>query len=161
MRCPSFWLFLSVVAVCAQSASAHHSFASVYDPTRNVTVNGVVTEFAFVNPHPYLVIEAARQSWRAELDNRFELAAIGIAATTFRPGDHVIVNGSPGRSAASNVFIWKLERPADGLLYEQVGSNPRVSWRASQRVTGSPPLQRCRSCSCPAASNDAVPCGTH
>lgn len=139
MRRSSYWFCPVVAMMCTRAVYAHHSFASIYELTRNVTVDGMVTEFAFVHPHPYLVIEATdksgnRRSWRAEMDNRFELAGIGIAATTFKPGDRVIVNGSPGRKESSNVFVWKLERRGDGLLYEQVGSTPRVTCQTSRHA---------------------------
>ena len=51
---------------------AHHSIAAVYDTSRQVRVEGVVTSFRFVNPHPFLmlnVIDAAGkgQAWRLEV----------------------------------------------------------------------------------------------
>src|SRR5690606_38013645 len=79
------WLGLAVAA----PAFAHHSIAGVYDSTRTTTVAGRVTEFRFVNPHPILVIDAAAEGeppelWLLEMDNRFELTRIGIAADTYR-----------------------------------------------------------------------------
>ena len=111
---------------------AHHSFGSIYDSGRSVMLAGTVTQFQFVHPHPFLVVDvdggrSGKESWRAEMDNRFELEDIGITATTFRPGDRVVVSGSPGRNEPRILYLWKLERPSDGLLYEQIGSTPRVS----------------------------------
>ena len=122
-------LCLSVAWACA--ALAHHSFGNIYDSSRTVTLEGVVSEFLFIHPHPYLVIDVtqgadARQSWRAEMDNRFELADIGITAQTFKPGDRVIASGSPGRTESRILYLWKLERPSDGLRYEQIGSTPSL-----------------------------------
>jgi hypothetical protein len=113
-------------------AGAHHSIAAVYDSSRQITVEGRVSEFLFVNPHPVLVIDVAAEgsapeSWRLELDNRSELAAIGVEATTFKPGDRVIASGSAGRKNAQSLYAWKVERPADGLLYEQIGYSPRIN----------------------------------
>ena len=67
---------------------------------RQTTVEGVVREFRFVNPHPFVMIDvtAARggeaQTWQLELDNRYELTEIGINAQTFKGGDRVIVTGN-------------------------------------------------------------------
>jgi hypothetical protein len=113
-------------------AQAHHSIAAVYDSSRRVTVEGRVTEFLFVNPHPVLVIDAAKEgaeplSWRLELDNRSELAAIGIDAGTFKPGDRIIATGSAGRNTDQTLYAYKVERPADGLIYEQIGYSPRIN----------------------------------
>ena len=112
-------------------APAHHSFANVYDSSRSITLDGSVREFQFVHPHPFLVIEVKegereRQSWRAEMDNRFELEDIGVTAQTFKPGDRVRAIGSPGRTEPHILYLMKLERASDGLHYEQVGSTPRI-----------------------------------
>lgn len=128
------WLFCLAVAWLPTAASAHHSFGGVYDSTRDVTLEGVVSEFLFVHPHPFLVIRVTpahgvSESWRAELDNRFELADIGVTAQTFRPGDRVRISGSPGRKEPRILYLRKLEREADGLRYEQVGSTPRIERR--------------------------------
>lgn len=121
------WVPVFVLA-WASNAFAHHSFANVYDTNRSITLEGVVNEFQFVHPHPILVIRVAPdQSWRAEMDNRFELEDIGITGQTFRPGDRVRFSGSPGRAQNARIlYLWKLERPADGLRYEQVGSTPTL-----------------------------------
>ena len=115
-------------------ASAHHSFAGVYDSARDVSLERVVTEFLFVHPHPVLVVSVSpadgpKESWRAEMDNRFELAEIGVAAQTFKPGDRVRITGSPGRKEPRIMYLRRLERASDGLLYEQVGSTPRIERR--------------------------------
>jgi hypothetical protein len=135
----SWLLCLSVAWVAA--AHAHHSFGNIYDSGRSVTLEAVVTQFLFVHPHPILVVDVAgeggaRQSWRAEMDNRFELEDIGITIETFRPGDRVVVSGSPGRNEPRILYLWRLERPSDGLRYEQVGSTPRIQFPPSS--TGAP-----------------------
>lgn len=112
------------------AGEAHHSIAAVYDSSKQVTVEGHVTEFRFVNPHPLLFIEAvdgAAATWQLEMDNRFELAQIGVTAETFKPGDRVVVTGSRGRDQAQRVYVRRLDRPADGFAYEQIGSRPRIS----------------------------------
>jgi hypothetical protein len=113
------------------TAPAHHSFAHIYDSSRNVALEGLVLEFQFVHPHPFLVIEVEGekgrlQSWRAEMDNRFELAEIGVTAQTFKPGDRVRASGSAGRTEPHILYLLKLERASDGLRYEQIGSTPHL-----------------------------------
>lgn len=122
---------LALMAVCSTAAVAHHSFASIYDSGQTVTLAATVREFQFIHPHPFLVVEVqdaagARQTWRAEMDNRFELEEIGITRNTFRPGDRVIVSGSPGRSQAFILYLWQLDRPADRLRYRQIGGTPSL-----------------------------------
>jgi hypothetical protein len=117
--------------LASAAALAHHSIAAVYDGSRQQRLEAVVAEFQFVNPHPFVIatVEAngAEESWRLEMDNRFELQSVGMSAETLKPGDRVVVTGSLGRNEPRTLYIRQLDRPADGFRYEQVGSRPRVS----------------------------------
>ena len=121
------------VAVCAcvcaasQGAAAHHSISAVYDGARQQRVEGIVAEFQFVNPHPFVIVTVDNEPWRLEMDNRFELDGVGMTSETLQPGDRVVVSGSLGRTEPRTLYIRQLDRPADGFRYEQVGSRPRVS----------------------------------
>ena len=111
---------------------AHHAISGVYDSSRPATIHGVVTQFRFVNPHPFVMMTVqsaagAAQSWTLEMDNRSELADIGVTNDTLKPGDRIVVTGSLGRSQTQSLYIRKLERPADGFTYEQVGTRPRIT----------------------------------
>ncbi len=122
---------LLLAAIWSGAAIAHHSFASIYDTDQAVKMTGTVREFLFVHPHPFLVVETrneagVRETWRAEMDNRFELEDIGMTARTFRPGDQVVVSGSPGRNQRFIMYLWQLDRPADRLRYRQTGSTPSL-----------------------------------
>jgi hypothetical protein len=126
-------LALGVVSAGA-TAGAHHSIAAVYDSSRQTTLEAVVVRFDFINPHPLIAVavEAAdgtTEEWRLEMDNRSELARVGMTADTFQPGDRVVVSGSLSRKSPRGLYIRRLERPADGFEYEQVGSSPRVRQR--------------------------------
>jgi uncharacterized protein DUF6152 len=121
-------LTLSLIASAAQ---AHHSLSG-YDQGRNVTADGVVEEFLFVNPHPVLMIgvtdpSGVRQIWRLEMDNLYELDEIGISRATFKPGDRVTISGNPDRTEPREIYLRRLDRPSDGLRYEQIGSRPRLT----------------------------------
>lgn len=75
-------LFAAAIAVTGIAADAHHPI-SVYDSSRQVTLDGIVAQFQLVNPHPFLLIDvkdgtAAARPWKAETDNRSELVAIGV-----------------------------------------------------------------------------------
>ena len=124
-------LAFAALSVLTVTADAHHSIAGMYDQSRRVTLDGVIAQYQFVNPHPFVVVDVTTngttQSWKAELDNRWELQNVGMTPTTFNAGDRVVVSGSPGRDRTPLLYVWRLERPADGFLYEQVGTSPRVS----------------------------------
>ena len=110
---------------------AHHSLSGVYDSSNRLSLDATVVEFRFVNPHPLLIVTATAggerpAEWRLEMDNRFELERIGMTARTFVRGDRVVVSGSRGHGNANSLYIRRLDRQADGLWYEQVGSSPRM-----------------------------------
>ena len=116
-------------------AHAHHSLAGMYDQGRRLTLDGIVAQFHYVNPHPYVLMDVKdpngrTQQWRLEMDNRRELADIGITSETLKQGDRLVVSGSPGRAEPRLLYVWKLDRPADGLDYEQIGGTPRIRIRS-------------------------------
>ena len=122
---------LALLTLAGAGLRAHHSIAGVYDSSQPVTLDAVVVEFAFVNPHPFVVVEVADragqpQSWRLELDNRFELVDVGMSADTLKRGDRVTVTGSRARDGSRGLYVRRLDRPADGFRYEQVGASPRI-----------------------------------
>lgn len=125
---------LSVVVACALSGmatEAHHSIFAVYDPEQRTTIEGVLAEFHFVNPHPLILIDVKDgdgnvERWRLEMDNLRELVQAGFSRETLKPGDRVVVAGSAARTQARSLYIRRLDRPSDGFWYEQVGSSPRI-----------------------------------
>jgi hypothetical protein len=128
------WLLAATIAAAAVPASAHHSIAAAYDGAKRLGLEGAIAEFHFVNPHPFLIMEVtaddgARESWRLEMDNRRELAEIGITSDTFRPGDRVVVQGNAGRTEPRTLYLYRLDRAADGLRYEQIGYSPKITRR--------------------------------
>lgn len=124
---------LAAITICVMpAAQAHHSIAGVYDMSQRVTVEGAVTAFHFISPHPFVAFEVKdssgnAQSWTAEMDNRSELSYAGMTGETLKVGDRIVVIGGPDRTRARSLYISRLERPADGFWYEQVGSSPKIS----------------------------------
>jgi len=102
----------------------------MYDSGKRVTIEGAVREFQFVNPHPFLIIDVSESGqtleWKLEMDNRFELIDEGMKPDTLKRGDRVIASGSLSRTNPQGMYLMRLDRPADGFRYEQVGASPRV-----------------------------------
>lgn len=126
-------LTLILLAMAGTPAFGHHTLNGIYERSRETTMRGIVTEFRFVNPHPVLVIEVEAdgetERWELEMDNRSELARIGISRDTLAPGDHVFVKGSVGLVRPRSFYLWRLDRPSDGFWYEQRGSRPYSGFR--------------------------------
>jgi hypothetical protein len=127
--------FALVLVLSSAAISAHHSISAAYDADRQVTVEAVVTQFHFVYPHPFVMADAKEaggttRSWLLEMDNRHELADIGITAETMKVGDRIIASGNPSKTQPNSVYVRRLERPADGFHYEQVGTTPSIRRRS-------------------------------
>jgi hypothetical protein len=128
---------LVALALTASHAGAHHAITAIYDSRKQVTLDGIVADFQFVSPHPFVVIDVEtngrRDRWRLEMDNRGELSAVGMRADTLKKGDRVVVRGGTARDGSRALYIRRLERPADGFWYEQVGSSPKAGSIGAQR----------------------------
>ena len=110
---------LCIVVPLDHRLVAHHSLAGVYDSSKPVSVEGVVSEFHFVNPHPFVTVTAKGDGgraveWRLELDNRYELEAIGMTSRTLLRGDRITAKGSRAREG-NGMYVLRLDRAADGF----------------------------------------------
>jgi Family of unknown function (DUF6152) len=126
-------LTLTIVMILGGAvAQGHHSIAAAYDRDRPVKLDGILVQFAMVQPHPFVVVEIKdgrdTARWRGELDNRWELVAIGMTEETLKPGDRLVLSGSVGRNQPRSLYVMRLDRPADGFWYEQVGMSPRIGF---------------------------------
>jgi Family of unknown function (DUF6152) len=120
----AFWL-------AAMPLQAHHAISTFYDTSRRVTIEAIVRELHFVNPHPFVLgdvrsHDGAIEQWRLEMDNQRELVDIGFTYQTLSPGDAIVVAGSPARREARSLYVRRIDRPSDGFWYEQVGASPRM-----------------------------------
>jgi hypothetical protein len=98
---------LLVIAICiATSVYAHHSAAGI-DQTKSVTVEGILKQFKWANPHSWIEMEVqnasgATEIWNLEMNPPSFLVRAGWKSTTIKPGDKIKVtarpfkNGDPG-----------------------------------------------------------------
>jgi Family of unknown function (DUF6152) len=88
-------------------AGAHHNPAMLYDLSKEIEVQGVVTEFRLGNPHLriYFDVDAggAVEKWMAEGGSRTVLLRKGWDENVVSVGDRVTIRGQPARDG-SNVM---------------------------------------------------------
>jgi len=77
---------------------AHHSFAAEYDSTKPITVKGVVSKVAWVNPHAYVWVDVKDENgkvttWAFESLSPNALAQQGWTRNSLKAGDQVTVDG--------------------------------------------------------------------
>jgi hypothetical protein len=114
-------LVLLVGAVAAVAPlSSHHSFAAHYFEEQSMTITGDLVEFEYRSPHAWVYVNApdergTMRRYGAEWQNPNRLTQQGITKDTLKPGDRVVVIGSPGRNAGEyKIHLKGIERPADG-----------------------------------------------
>jgi hypothetical protein len=104
-----FLVAISIAAVTAGRLSfAHHGFAA-YSNER-ITVQAVIAELRFVNPHVqlYFSIEGASgesESWQAELTAPNKLARGGWTKNTLKPGDQIQISGEAAKNGGHSIRI--------------------------------------------------------
>jgi uncharacterized protein DUF6152 len=102
------------------TADAHHSFARYYDEGRQISLEGDIVSFELRSPHAWVYFTAndstgVARRYGAEWSNPRRLEQQGIAATSIRPGEHVLVTGAPNRNATDySIHLKSIHRPADG-----------------------------------------------
>ena len=115
------WILVALgVALLWMPLLAHHSFGDFYLESDSIEVEGVVVEFQYRSPHAILMFTASdaegqTRTYAAEWGNPNRLSRQGVTRDTLKPGDAVVVTGSPGRSATEyKVHLKGIRRPADG-----------------------------------------------
>jgi hypothetical protein len=85
--------------------SAHHSSAT-FDPSRAATLQGVVREFRWTNPHAILQVlvksdQRPEEDWSIEMNSPEHLARAGWRSDTLQAGDAVRLVIHPARDGTS------------------------------------------------------------
>jgi hypothetical protein len=115
-------LILAVAAalVAAIPAHAHHSFSATYFEDKVQKVEGNLVQFLYRNPHSFVHVEGpdengVAQRWAVEWGAGLQLNQQGVMRDTLRVGDHVIIEGNPGRNPQDHrLRMRSILRPSDG-----------------------------------------------
>jgi hypothetical protein len=119
----------TVLAMGAAPAIAHHSRAN-FDLQSEITIDGVVTEYSWKNPHGFVVVETTEadgsvHEWTFELNATPILTRFGTTPDSLKPGDHVLARGNPDRNPDRRFVyalnftkddgtdVWSWGKPAD------------------------------------------------
>lgn len=81
----------------------------MFELTKTITVEGVVKEFQYTNPHSWLLVDVKDKSgkittWGFEAEGPSTLMRAGIRLSTLPPGTAITIRGNPmkdGRPAAA------------------------------------------------------------
>jgi len=109
------------IVVAGRVTLAHHS-ATMFEQTKTITVEGVVKEFQYSNPHSWLLVDVTGKdgkvtTWGFEAEGPSTLQRAGIRPSEFPVGTKLTITGRPmkdGRPAA----IWVNAVRADGKRFD-------------------------------------------
>jgi hypothetical protein len=118
---------IAAVSAGGSLVAAHHS-ATMFEETKTITVEGVVKEFQYTNPHSWLLVDVKDKdgkitTWGFEAEGPSTLQRAGIRPSEFPVGTRLTITGRPmkdGRPAA----IWVNAVRSDGKKFD-----PREGFR--------------------------------
>jgi hypothetical protein len=118
---------VAAVIVAAATANAHHS-ATMFEQTKTITVEGVVKEFQYSNPHSWLLVDVKDKAgkvttWGFEAEGPSTLQRAGIRPSEFPAGTKVTMTGRPMKDGTP-AAIWVLAVRGDGKRFD-----PREGFR--------------------------------
>lgn len=96
-------LMLALAILAAPSVGrAHHSVPVNFDQSREVTIEGVLTEIKWINPHSRFRVDVtsadgSKVEWLVEMGAANTMKRAGFPMERFMVGDKVAITGAPGR----------------------------------------------------------------
>lgn len=119
---------LLALGLASAAAEAHHSHTD-FALERDVTVAGTIEGIQFRNPHVLIMVrtdgptlytaEWQGAQWLQSHPELVSPTSAPVTSTTLRPGDRIVVVGSPPKDIAlrSVVNLKEIRRPSDGWVW--------------------------------------------
>jgi len=119
----NYWrkcLLMCAAMLLAPSAWGHHSFA-MFDLDKEVTLEGVVKDLQWANPHAWLEIMVpdaggGSTQWSLEMGTTGMLTRAGWKSSTLKPNDKVKVVVNPMKSGAPSGRLVSVTLPDGRVL---------------------------------------------
>jgi hypothetical protein len=118
-------LIAAVGLLVGGAGSAHHSYVSTYNTSKDVKLEGKLVQFVYRNPHTFIHVEAPDEAgkmerWAVEWSGTSQLDRAGVTRDTLKIGDTVVITIHPSRVAGDyRGLMVKLVRPSDGFTWGQ------------------------------------------
>jgi len=118
---PALATLLGALLLVTATANAHHS-ATMFEQTKTITVEGVVKEFQYSNPHSWLLVDVKDKAgkvttWGFEAEGPSTLQRAGIRRSEFPVGTKVTMTGRPMKDGTP-AAIWVLAVRGDGKRFD-------------------------------------------
>jgi hypothetical protein len=122
------WIPLAgvMLSLGAAVASAHHSFAAVYDMQKPVTVKGTIVQVRLTNPHSWFYLDVKNDAgeverWAFEAGTPSGMIRNGYKASVIKQGAEVTITGFHARDASQHMGMLRQLVTADGTVYGLFG----------------------------------------
>jgi len=110
-----------LLAVLSASIGAHHNPAMLYDMSKEIDVEGVVTEYRLGNPHLRIYLDVdnngTTEKWMAEGGSRTVLLRKGWDENVVSVGDRVKIHGHATRDGSPVIHMVNLILPDGTEMY--------------------------------------------
>ncbi len=130
MRYPASLIALGVALWVATPLFGHHS-TSIYHTDRLMTIEGVVTQYEWKNPHTYIQIETTDSDGtrltNIEAGSISWLRPLGLAPDSFQIGDPVTVRVYPPARQNTQVLLGREIITQDGTLIPLNSLSPYIN----------------------------------
>jgi DNA/RNA endonuclease YhcR with UshA esterase domain len=124
----------AALSLGASIASAHHSFAAVYDMQKQITVKGTIVQVRLTNPHSWFYLDVKNDAgeterWAFEAGTPSGMIRNGYKSSVIKQGTEVTITGFQARDASQHMGMLRELVLADGtkfgLFGPQEGPNAR------------------------------------
>jgi Family of unknown function (DUF6152) len=123
MRSVSFLgVSFAVTLLLANSAWGHHGWLE-FDERAEITLEGTVTDFHYVNPHcvvEFVVKDEKGQvrKWQGEFSSPGVLSRKGWNAASLQAGDKLAITGHPANNGSPALHVSKIRTVAGEIKLE-------------------------------------------
>ncbi len=99
------------LCIVTETVLAHHGFAGRYDEENPITLDGVVVELQFINPHAAIIFQVRDEDgkvvrWNGHLGSATNLNRNeGWTKDTLQPGDRVTILGARAINGAPDMLL--------------------------------------------------------
>ncbi len=99
------------LCIVTETVLAHHGFAGRYDEENPITLDGVVVELQFINPHAAIIFQVRDEDgkvvrWNGHLGSATNLNRNeGWTKDTRQPGDRVTILGARAINGAPDMLL--------------------------------------------------------
>ena len=115
------FVVVTVAVLLGAVTSAHHSRAG-YDTAKDrlTTLNGVVAEYIWRNPHVYLTWDSPDEKgtavrWTGEFSSTATMISEGVSRNSFKPGEPLTITFMPTKAGTPQGLVIRIVRP-DGKV---------------------------------------------